>query len=138
MSRDKTAVFARWAECWNARDLESGLRDCIHPDVLWIPITSALEGTDAGYRGHEGLRRWTEALFRDWESFEIEANEVVDLGEERVLVLGRWRAKGRESGLQLEAEAAWLATFRDGKVVRQQTFTDRQAALDAAGIGSRD
>ncbi len=136
MSPDKAAVFARWAECWNARDLDAGLADCIHPDVVWIPITAALEAPGEGYHGHDGLRQWTEALFRDWESFEISLEEMVDLGDDRALFFGRWDARGRESGLRLNTEATWLAAFRDGKVVRQQTFTDRGAALEAAGVTS--
>jgi ketosteroid isomerase-like protein len=31
-------------------------------------------------------------------------------------------------------KAAWLMQFRDGKIIRLQTFTDRERAFEAAGL----
>ena len=126
-------VFYRWAELWNRREFEAGLAECIHPEVEWQPITAALDGTV--YRGHEGLRRWIEQLFRDWEVFEINVEEVQRLDDSRSLALGKWKARGRSSRLELDHQtASWLTHFRDGKIVQMQTFTNRRQALEAAGL----
>jgi ketosteroid isomerase-like protein len=133
MSEENVEVFHRWAELWNRRDFEAGLAECIHPEVEWRPITAALDGIV--YRGHAGLRRWIEQLFRDWEVFEISFEEAQQLDDDRMLVLGSWKARGRGSGIELDQQrASWLTDFRDGKVVRMQTFTDRRQALEAAGL----
>ena len=102
-------------------------------DVEWVPINAALEGTR--YRGHDGVRQWIEDMNRDWDFFEARPVEVRDLGDERLLALGTWRARGRSSGLELDSQpAAWLLQLRGGKAVRMQTFTDRAKALEAAGL----
>lgn len=133
MSQEISELFRRWAEYWNRGDLDTGLRECIHPEVEWVPFTASLEGT--AYQGHEGIRRWTENLFRDLEVFEVHVDEVRDLGEDRALVTGSWRARGRGSGVELGLQqAAWLTEFRQGRIVRMRTFTDRADALQAVGL----
>lgn len=109
----------------------------LDPDIEWIPINAALEGTS--YRGHDGVRRWIDEMNRDWDDFEALPNEFVDLGNDRLLAFGTWRARGRSSGIQLDAQpAAWLVRLRNGKVLRMQTFTDRADALEAAAAGLRE
>ena len=48
--------------------------------------------------------------------------EFHDLGDQ-VLILGRWRARGRASGVELEnrATATWLYEIKAGKAVRMPT-----------------
>ena len=105
----------------------------LDPDVEWIPINAALEGTR--YRGHDGVRQWFEDMNRDWDFFEARPVEIRDLGDDRLLALGTWKARGRSSGVELDSQpAAWLLQLRGGKAVRMQTFTDRAKALEAAGL----
>jgi ketosteroid isomerase-like protein len=109
------------------------LDDMLDREVVWIPINAALEG--ASYRGHDGVRQWIEDMNHDWDFFEARPDDFRDLGEDRVLAFGTWRARGRGSGVELTSQpAAWLVDLRDGKVVRMQTFTDRGEALAAAGL----
>jgi ketosteroid isomerase-like protein len=103
------------------------------PDVEWVPINATLEGTR--YRGHDGVRHWIEDMNRDWDFFEARPEEVRDLGDDRCLALGTWRARGRSSGVELDSQpAAWLVQLQEGKAVRMQTFTDRAKAFEAAGL----
>jgi len=109
------------------------LFELLDPDVEWIPITAALEGTS--YRGEEEVRGWMEEIKREWEIFETRPRDFRDLGDDRVLILGTWRARGRSSGLELDSQpASWLIKFEGGKITRMQTFTDRAKALEAAGL----
>jgi hypothetical protein len=67
--------------------------------------------------------------------FESRLEELRDLGDDRVLALGTWQAQGRASGVELGFQkAAWLMQFRDGMIIRLQTFTDRGRAFEAAGL----
>jgi ketosteroid isomerase-like protein len=109
------------------------LEDCIHPEVAWLPITAALEGGTA-YRGRDGVRRWAEQLFRDWEVFEIYVDDTREIGHDRLLALGSWKARGQGSGVEISQGASWLAEFREGKMARMQTFTDQAEALEAVGL----
>jgi ketosteroid isomerase-like protein len=90
------------------------------------------------YRGHAGVRRWLEDLTTDWEIFETCPEKLLDLGD-RVLILGRWRARGRARGVELENQpASWLYYIKDGKVVSMRTYTDRAEALEAVGLSEQD
>ena len=72
---------------------------------------------------------------RDRADFEPRPEQFLDLGDDRVLVLGSWRARGRGGKALLDIpQAAWLTQYRKGKVVRLQTFTERKKALEAAGL----
>jgi ketosteroid isomerase-like protein len=109
------------------------LFDFIDPEIEWIPINAALEG--GSYQGEDGIRSWMEEMKREWEFFETRPEEFRDLGDDRVLILGSWNARGRGSGIQLDSQqAAWLFRFKAGKIDRMQTFTDRERAIAAAGI----
>jgi hypothetical protein len=51
-----------------------------------------------------------------------------------VLVLARYTASGRGSGVPVEGEHGYVWTVRDGMAVRFQWFQSHQEALEAAGV----
>jgi ketosteroid isomerase-like protein len=109
------------------------LFEVLHPDAEWIPLTAVLDGN--AYRGEHEVRAWIEEIRQQWDVYEIVSREYQDLGDERVLVLGTWRARGRTSGVELNNQpAAWLIETADGRITRMQTFTDRAKAFQAAGL----
>ena len=131
MSQENVDTVRSLFPAFNRRDI-AGLLATLDPDVEWVPIMAVLEGRV--YRGHEGVKEWIEHLDEYWELFEVNAEEFRDLGD-RVLALGRWRARGRVSGVGLENEpGTWLVHLKAGRVVRLQTFTDRAEGLEAAGL----
>jgi uncharacterized protein len=131
MSQENVETVRRLFPAFNRRDIDA-LLEPLDPHVEWVPIMAALEGRV--YRGHEGVRRWIEDLDEYWELFEVDSQELIDLGD-RVLVLGCWRARGRVSGVGLDNEpGTWLLHFKAAKVVRMQTYTDRAEGLKAAGL----
>jgi ketosteroid isomerase-like protein len=81
------------------------------------------------------VRQWIEDMKRDWEAFEPRPEDFRDLGDDRVLALGSWHARGRGGNVPLDfPQAAWLARYREGRLVRMQSFTERKKALEAAGL----
>jgi ketosteroid isomerase-like protein len=135
MSQENVEIVRRAFEAFN-RTFTEGAPDyweLLDPEVEWIPMSALLEGTR--YHGHDGVREWMEVMKRDWTSYEVRPERHVDLGDDRVLTMGTWRARGRGGGVLLEFQhATWLQELRKGKVVRLQTFTDRKKALEAAGL----
>jgi ketosteroid isomerase-like protein len=124
-------IARRLHRAFNARDRDA-LAELFDPDVEWIPILARLEGVSI--RGHEGVNRWLDELDRDWAEFVTDPQEFRDLGDV-VLILGTWHARARYSGLVLDAQpGAWVAQVRNGRVVRQETFTERAEALEAVGL----
>ena len=109
------------------------LFEWIDPEVEWLTLATIVEGTR--YHAHAGVRQWIEDVKRDWDIWEVSPDEFLDLGDHGVLVLGSWRAHGRRGGAALDIQqAAWLLRFREGKVSRLETFTERSKAREAAGL----
>jgi ketosteroid isomerase-like protein len=105
----------------------------LDPEVEWIPMSAGLEG--ASHHGHDEVRQWVEEMKRDWSSFETKAERYLDLGDNRVLALGIWRARGRGGDVLLDfPQASWLLQIRKGKLLRLETFTKRKEALEAAEL----
>ncbi len=64
----------------------------------------------------------------------IEAERIIDLSGDRVLVLSRQTVRGKQSGVPMETELADLFTLRDGKIVRYDSYWNRADALEAVGL----
>jgi ketosteroid isomerase-like protein len=64
---------------------------------------------------------------------QVEIEDIVEAGD-RVLVTLHQRARGRGSAVEVEIDTSNVYTFRDGKVFRIELFTDREPALEAAGL----
>jgi ketosteroid isomerase-like protein len=135
VSEENVDAARRMHEAFN-RTFSEGTADlfeALHPEAEWIPITAVLDGTS--YRGESAIRRWMDDMKHQWEFYETRPEEFLDLGDDRVLVLGTWQAQGRGSGVELNSQqAAWLIRVEAGKVIRMQTFTDRHKAFEAAGL----
>jgi ketosteroid isomerase-like protein len=77
-------------------------------------------------------------LYRDywdtWDDYVLEPAEVIDAGQDRVVVVLRERGSGRASGASFERTWCVVFTLRDGRIVRIEHFTERREALEAAGL----
>jgi ketosteroid isomerase-like protein len=135
MSQENVERARRLIEAYN-RTFSEGTRDLyevLDPEVEWVPMSALLMRTR--YHGHDGVREWVEEMKRDWTTFEVRPERYLDAGGDRVLTIGSWRAQGRAGGVPLEfPQASWLTQWRKGKLVLLRTFTDRNEALEAAGL----
>jgi ketosteroid isomerase-like protein len=87
----------------------------------------------AVYRGHEGVSEFVATQAETWESVTATPVEIRDLGA-HLLVETRLHAVGRASGVEL-SDLTWnMIEIRDGKVARLCVFTEKQRALEAAGL----
>ncbi len=104
-----------------------------HPDHEMFTVQSLVEG--GGYRGAQGFREWlvswNEMFGEEWES-SVEQARAVD--DERVLVDGWMRARGLRGGVPVEQRFWVVMTVRGGKATRSEVYTDREQALEAAGL----
>jgi ketosteroid isomerase-like protein len=104
-----------------------------HPDHEMFTVQSLVEG--GGYFGARGFREWLiswgEMFGEDWESHVEEARAI---DTERVLITGWIKVRGVGGGVPVEQRFWVLMTLRDGKVARSAVYTDREQALEAAGL----
>ena len=84
------------------------------------------------YEGPAAIRR----LFEDWigayEEFEIELEEVLDLGSGIVLVVFRQSARPFRRRDHVRLRAAWVYEWAEGMVVRVTAYPDIDEARAAA------
>ena len=99
------------------------------PDVEWD--FSALPG-EGVIRGREALRTYFEGLGQVWAEMANDIEEIEDAGDGHVLVLARLRARGRRSGVDVDAPVAYLWELREGVAFRIRLFFDRDEARQAA------
>jgi ketosteroid isomerase-like protein len=85
------------------------------------------------YHGHEGLRTLFGNFHEVWGEIEYGYEELIDVGQHVVAVVRR-HARGRASGVGLEAPFALVWTVREGKVIRVVWFLRREEAFEAAGL----
>jgi len=131
MSEENVEAVRGGFEAYSRRDVD-GFLSYLDPE---FELHSAIVGGAVGnvYRGHDGVRTWLADSDESFDDLRIEPTEFRDLGD-RVLVFGRIRARGRESGLEIDSPTGWVTTVRNGKLVKAEGFLSYAAALEAAGL----
>ncbi len=129
MSQENVEVVKRVQDAINQRDVET-LREILHPHG---EFRSALARAEGGvYRGVEGMRQYFGDVVAVWEDFRIELEDVREAGDQLVVV---WRATGTSrAGVPLDQVIAQVWTWREGRLWRNESFTDVGEALEAAGL----
>lgn len=115
----------------NQGDFDAVLQD-IHPDIVWHTYIVPRPGGGV-YRGHAGVRDlWSDAreIFGDFRNV---PEKLFDAGD-HVVSFVRVEGVGVKSGAAVGARIAHVVTFQEGKMIRIESFQDRDEALRAAGI----
>jgi hypothetical protein len=90
-------------------------------------VKLALAVADAWNRGDH------EAFLPLWDEVRFEIDEARDAGEQ-VVGIGRFRARGRASGVDLNVPLGVLTKVRQGKIFYMRLFSEPAEALEAAGL----
>jgi ketosteroid isomerase-like protein len=133
MSEENVAAFKRVVDAANRRDVEAALEE-LDPEVEWHPVIQMLLGGEATmYRGREGVRDVLREADEAWAETHYEFSEIRDLGD-RIVAIGRFRARGKESAAEVESPLAYIVQFKNGKAIRMWSYFDPNEALEAAGL----
>ena len=112
-------------------DLQRSLVALWDEEAEFYPLRAQLEGES--YLGHDGLMRFVAELTEDFEEVRFEIEETRDAGEQ-VVGIGRFRARGRASGVDLNVPFGAVQRVRRGKIVYTRLFSEPAEALEAAGL----
>ena len=114
-----------------SRDEYEAVWAMYHPDVVydWSRSRGPYHGV---YSGLAEVQRFLEGMQDAWADLEFFHTELIPCGR-GVVRVGGMRAKGRSSGVGIEATGAQLFEFEDGLVRRVTLFQSRDEALAAAG-----
>ena len=118
-------VLAEWAKgnFWTAAELMA-------PDITF-------QGCAAGQHRcprARGGRSTDPRSPAHWRDYRIEAEELEDLGEDSVLVVGRQRGTGKLSGAQVDFPIFMVWKFRGNGVIGVYLEGNESRALEAAGL----
>jgi ketosteroid isomerase-like protein len=99
----------------------------VDPGIVWNPVE------ESAAQGHDAVRASTARWKSEWDDYELIPEEFADAGD-RVVATVRFRARGRGSGIEVDARLYDVFTLRDGKIVRMDQFTEQSEALEAVGL----
>jgi len=84
--------------------------------------------------GVQGLEMFVDAVEQDFSEFHYDADELEEIGDDQVLVLGRILARARATGMPLSGEFGHIWTVRDGLATHVEALRDQDEARRAAGL----
>jgi ketosteroid isomerase-like protein len=130
MSQENVEIVREMLDAFNRGDYEASLA-FLDEHVEWHDPPHV---PGAGvHRGPEEVRRWFLRWMGAWESYTAEAEELIDAGDQ-VVVVHYERGRGKVSGAEVDQRFANLFDLRDGRIVSRRPFLDRTEAVEAAGL----
>ncbi len=115
-------------DAFSRRDLQ-GAVELMHPGIVFQPMTAAVTRAGEPYRGHEGIRRYTEDVESHWEQLTIRLKQIRSAGQ-AVVALGLVSGSGPGGSFE-DAPTTWVVKFKDGRVAHVQIFSDERYVTSA-------
>ena len=131
MSQENVEIVCRLFDQWATGDLSA---DCFDPEIEYLRTGARTPDMEGRWVGLDQVSTAMRHYLRAFSDLRIEAERIIDLSGDRVLVLSRHTARGKQSGVPIEHEIGDLLTLRDGKIVRYDSYWERAEALEAAGV----
>jgi ketosteroid isomerase-like protein len=119
-----------WAGIRSRRQGFDELRAMVSPD---FESQLSPELGERVLAGVQGLEMFVEAVEQDFREFHYDVEQLEEIGDDQVLVLGRIFARARATGMPLFGEFGHIWTVRDGLATRVEAHRDRETARKAAG-----
>ena len=131
MSQENVDLALAFTAAYNERDIDAAVEFCavnvtVTPDASFYPESSPLVGRDQ-----------TRSMLADsrsaWASCAHTPEEVLDVGDGRVIIRGQWGGKGIASGVEVYQDLSAIFTVRDGQISKVQYFFGHDRALETVG-----
>lgn len=104
-------------------------------DIEWNEAENFIYADLNPYKGPQNV---AEGLFArlggEWEYFKLTGMSVKPVGESGVLGTGRYQAKHKASGKELDAQFAHVWEVNDGKATSFQQYTDTKQAAEVVMV----
>ena len=116
-------------DAWNRDDCEAWLA-LLEPDAE-ISTSGVFPDLSAVYRGHGEATKFWGQMHAPWETFRIDVEQMLD-EEDCALAAIRFRAKGVDSGIEVDMRFGMGIRVRDGlatDMVNRHTLEEAREAL---------
>jgi ketosteroid isomerase-like protein len=132
MSQENVELARKHVDAWNRGDVDTWV-ELFHPEGEYISEQIwRIEGAENVFRGREGVRRFWDEWHSVWD-LTVEVSEIRDRGD-TVLTIGRNRARGSASGVDLDVPMAYVGEIEGGLIRRLRAYHDPDEALEAVGF----
>ena len=106
----------------------------LDPDVEWWEAENFIYADNNPYIGPQAVLEGVFArIGNEWEWFTVTPDEVLDAGES-IVGRGYYAGKYRQTGREVRAQFAHVFSFRNGKVVKFQQYTDTAQFQKAVSV----
>jgi ketosteroid isomerase-like protein len=122
------AHYASFSRLGERDEIHCHVRGYFDANCEYRPV----EEIDA-IRGHDALIGWIERWLEAWSSFHIDVEEITDGGELIVAAINT-SGRGRTSDVEIRQRFFHVFEIRDGRILRQLEYLDRDSAVEAAGL----
>jgi ketosteroid isomerase-like protein len=129
MSEENVEIARHVFEALNRGDFPGATKDTTADFAFDF---SRSRSPERGVYGREDIPRFSEVFTGVWESIRWEPEEFIDAGDQLITSITSYN-RGRE-GIEVQVRAAWLWSFRDGRITQITFFQGRDEALEAAGL----
>ena len=102
----------------------------VHPEVQWKSVFAP----DTTFTGPEELLQAVDTWLEFADDWRVKVEDLVDAGGTRVVAAIRLYMRGKGSRVAVDQALYTVVEIRDGKIRAFHDDTDRQEALEAAGL----
>ena len=123
MSVESVKVVEGMYEAFGKGDIPTVLA-ALDPQVEWWEAENFIYADGNPYVGPDAVLNGVfMRIGSEWEGFAVSPSGVLDAGE-TIIGHGHYSGTYRKTGKQARAQFAHFFTFRDGKIVKFQQYTD--------------
>ena len=126
MSQENVERIKAGFDAHNRGDLDA-LVDVYDPDAVFETL---LLGT---HHGNQAIRLIYEENQKTLDGYDVVPVELIEAGD-KVVAVAQAVGSGPSSGIAVDEPFAFVFTFKDDLVVREQAFRNKAEALEAAGL----
>ncbi|MET0615705.1 MAG: nuclear transport factor 2 family protein [Thermoleophilaceae bacterium] len=128
-------LIRRAFDAYTRGDIDGVLALCADDILITQTPEVAATGVPTEQHGHDGVLEAFGIWPNQWDDFEIEIQRIVADPGDHVVVSTLQRGRGKQSGVEVEAEFFFTFAVRDGKVAEWRIFFDEAEALAATRPG---
>jgi ketosteroid isomerase-like protein len=121
-----------WELAASRREFDAAM-DLVNDDAEfdWSDSRAPYRGR---YRGRADIQAAWSVWLEAWDVWDPQITESIEVDDKTVVIATRVHARGKGSGVPVEAHGASVWTFRDGKISTAKLFQSKSAALASVGL----
>jgi hypothetical protein len=135
MSGENVDVVRRWLSWTGSADREeakAAVAEFCDADVDYYPVRKFSDAQPC--HGREEFSQFLAGWLDAWSRVEWAVQELIEVGDDRVLVCANLRAEGRGSGVKLESDIYQCEWLRHARLFRIEDHLTLSGALHALGL----